>query len=304
MPPGFESANDPTRPSNPKQIECLKLLAGPQRHTLLYGGARSGKTFLLCYAVLNRALSAKGSRHAILRFRANAARASIWLDTLPKAMRLCYPDFKLIDKRSDGYVETWPSGSQIWISGLDEKERVEKILGMEFSTIYFNECSQIPYSSLTIALTRLAEKHPELIQRAYYDLNPVGTRHWSHIRFVQGRDPVTQQPTRNPEQYRYGYINPHDNAENLSAEMLAELDALPERQRKRFFEGQYQTEVDGALWTFETIEHARCTREDVPADLKRVVVAVDPSGTSGDEDKRSGNIGIIVAAKGIVSGLG
>jgi hypothetical protein len=77
--------------------------------------------------------------------------------------------------------------------------------------------------------------------------------------------------------------------------MLAELDALPERQRKRFFEGKYQTEVDGALWTFETIEHARCLAEDVPADLRRVVVAVDPSGTAGDEDTRSDNIGIIVA---------
>jgi hypothetical protein len=97
----------------------------------------SDRPSLLCYAVLTRALSAPGSRHAILRFRANAARASIWLDTLPKAARLCFPDAKLIDKRSDGYVEVDPGGSQIWISGLDEKERVEKILGMEFSTIYW-----------------------------------------------------------------------------------------------------------------------------------------------------------------------
>lgn len=294
IPLGFESAKDPSRASNPKQLAALHLLAGPQRHTLLYGGARSGKTYLFCYAVLTRALLAPGSRHAILRFRANAARASIWLDTLPKALRLCYPDATLIDKRSDGYVEVYPGRSQIWISGLDEKERVEKILGQEFSTLYFNECSQIPYSSLTIALTRLAEKHPALIQRAYYDLNPVGTRHWSHVRFVQGRDPVTLQPTSNPEQYRYDYINPGDNAENLTSEMLAELDALPERQRKRFFVGAYQTEVDGALWTFESIEHARCLPEDVPATLKRVVVAVDPSGTRGDEDERSDNIGIVV----------
>src|SRR5437868_3015781 len=124
IPPGFESANDPTRPSNPKQLECLRLLSGPQRHTLLYGGARSGKTFLLCYAVLTRALLGPGSRHAILRFRANAARASIWLDTLPKTARLCFPDVTLVDKRSDGYVEVNPGKSQIWIGGLDEKERV------------------------------------------------------------------------------------------------------------------------------------------------------------------------------------
>jgi len=294
IPPGFESAKDPAKPSNQKQLDSIHLLAGPQRHTLLYGGGRSGKTYLFCYAIMTRALLAPGSRHAILRFRANAARASIWLDTLPKMARLCYPDATLVDKRSDGYVEIHPGLSQIWIGGLDEKERVEKILGQEFSTIYFNECSQIPYSSITVALTRLAETHPAVIQRAYYDLNPVGTRHWTHIRFVQGRDPITLQPTRDPDQYRCDYINPGDNAENLSAQMLTEYDALPERLRKRFYEGIYQTEVDGALWTFETIEHARCTPADVPATLKRVVVAVDPSGTRGDEDERSDNIGIVV----------
>jgi hypothetical protein len=42
---------------------------GFERHTLLYGGARSGKTFLLCYAVLNRALSAKATSVAEARTR-------------------------------------------------------------------------------------------------------------------------------------------------------------------------------------------------------------------------------------------
>lgn len=237
----------------------------------------------------------------MLRLRANAARASLWLDTLPKVRRLCFaderfPNVRLIDHRSDGFVEVQPGGSEIWIAGLDEKERVEKILGQEFATLYLNECSQIPFSSVLVVLTRLAQKVPGLLQRAYYDLNPVGTRHHTNIRFVQGRDPVSLQPTRHPEQYRYAFANPQDNAENLTQEMLEELEALPERQRKRFYEGLYQAEIDGALWTFETIEHARCTPEDVPHDLKRCVVAIDPSGTAGDEDKRSNSVGIVVAA--------
>ncbi len=282
-----------------RQTELNSLLAGPHRHTLLFGGSRSGKTFLIVRAILMRAVW-NGGRHAILRFRANAARASIWLDTLPKVAKLCFPQgVHIIDHRSDGFVEVQPSGAQIWIAGLDEKERVEKILGQEFVSLYFNECSQIPYSSVLLALTRLAQVVPGLSQRAYYDLNPVGSRHWTSIRFVQGRDPITLQPTRDPDQYRYARINPRDNAQYLSEEMLAELDALPERQRKRFYEGTYQTEVDGALWTFESIEHARCLPEDVPATLKRVVVAVDPSGTRGDEDERSDNIGIVVVGLGM-----
>jgi hypothetical protein len=35
----------------------------------------------------------------------------------------------------------------------------------------------------------------------------------------------------------------------------------------------------------------------VPKDLKRVVVAIDPSGTKGDEDTRSDNVGIIAPRK-------
>jgi hypothetical protein len=41
------------------------------------GGARSGKSALICRAIVIRALMAKNSRHAILRFRASAARSSI-----------------------------------------------------------------------------------------------------------------------------------------------------------------------------------------------------------------------------------
>jgi len=52
-----------------------------------FGGARSGKTFLLVRAVMMRAVHAPGTRHAMLRLRADAARASLWLDTLPQVQR-------------------------------------------------------------------------------------------------------------------------------------------------------------------------------------------------------------------------
>src|SRR5580692_4753274 len=71
-----------------RQRGAQELLNGPQRHTLLVGGARSGKTTLLVHEIVDRALRGDASRHAILRFRANAARPSIALDTLPKVLRL------------------------------------------------------------------------------------------------------------------------------------------------------------------------------------------------------------------------
>ena len=59
-----------------KQREANRLLGGEQRHTLLVGGASSGKTFTVVRRIMARGLRAPGSRHAILRFRWNAARAT------------------------------------------------------------------------------------------------------------------------------------------------------------------------------------------------------------------------------------
>ncbi len=280
-----------------RQHQLNHLLRGPQRHTMLVGGARSGKSFLIVRAILIRALRAKKSRHAMLRLRFNAARASIWLDTLPKVARLCFPGVELRDRRQDGFVEL-PNGSEIWLGGLDEKQRVEKILGQEYASIYFCECSQIPYSSVIIARTRLAQ-NVGLVLRAYYDLNPVGTGHWTNRLFIQHRDPLSLRSIDDPSIYAHAFINPEDNADNLPKGTLDELQALPRRHYARFYKGIYQAEIDGALWTFETIEHARCLPEDVPRDLKRVVVSVDPSGTRGDEEQRSDNVGIVAVGLGM-----
>ena len=138
-----------------KQKQAQTLLQS-QRHTLLVGGSRSGKTTLLVREIAGRAVRARNSRHAILRLHANAARAAIALDTLPKVFGLCFPGERLKRHRTEGYFSL-ENGSEIWIGGLDDQDRVEKILGKEYATIFLNECSQIPYASVLVALTRLAQ---------------------------------------------------------------------------------------------------------------------------------------------------
>ena len=280
------------------QEQARLLLEGPQRYSCLAGGTRSGKTFLIVQAILLRALAAPESRHAILRFHANAARASIALDTLPNVMQLCFPRIKLKEHRQDGFFEL-PNKSRIWVGGLDDKERVEKILGLEYVSIFLNEASQIPYASALIAFTRLAQSVSGLMQRAYVDLNPTGAAHWTNLLFGEKRDPVSMQMLADPENYARAFLNPPDNAQNLSEQFLASLANLPERQRKRFFEGVYVDELDGALWSYEVIEANRCEPQDI-AEEKRVsvVVALDPSGAAGHDDLSADEIGIVVAARG------
>jgi phage terminase large subunit-like protein len=278
-----------------KQQQARDLLRS-QRHTLLVGGSRSGKTTLLVHEIADRAVRIGNSRHAILRLHANAARASIALDTLPKVFGLRFPGEPLKRHRAEGYFSL-ENGSEIWIGGLGDQDQVEKILGKEYATIFLNECSQIPYSSVLIALTRLAQVAGALTQAAYYDLNPTSKAHWTNILFGEKRDPISRQPLANADDYARMFLNPRDNAANLTAEYLASLENLPERQRRRFFEGVYIDDLDGALFSYELIARTRVA-ELALARRRRVVVAVDPSGAASRDDEHADEIGIVVAARG------
>lgn len=228
-----------------KQVEAVSLLSSSARHIMLFGGSRSGKTFLAVRAVIIRASKEK-SRHCILRLNFNHIKTSIFLDTLPKVLKLSFPDLSVEWNKTDYYI-TLPNGSEIWCAGLDDEKRVEKILGKEYSTLYFNECSQIPYKSIQVALTRLAEKNG-LTKKAYYDQNPPSKKHWSYWLFEKKLDPVDNVPV-DPSRYASILMNPKDNLENIDPDYITEiLDNLPEAQKKRFKDGEFGDDSDGAAY--------------------------------------------------------
>ena len=236
-----------------RQQQAVGILSSKARHIMLYGGSRSGKTFISVYSVIVRACKVK-SRHVILRLNFNHIKTSIWLDTLPKVLKIAFPDLPVEWNKSDYYV-TLPNGSEIWVAGLDDEKRVEKILGKEYSTIYFNECSQIPYKSVQIALTRLAEKN-DLRKKAYYDENPPSKKHWSYWLFIKKLDPVDNVPV-DPEKYDSILMNPKDNIDNIDEEYISEvLDNLSEQQKKRFKDGEFSSDDDGvAYYSFDRERH-------------------------------------------------
>jgi hypothetical protein len=241
-------------------------------------------------------------------------KASVLQDTFPKVLRLAFPDVPCNINKSDS-IATFENGSAIYFAGLDDKERSEKILGMEFTTIYLNEASQIPQSSRDMVVTRLAQQvnvnipikkngvfsHYEtksLKPRIYVDCNPPSKSHWTYKLFIKKIDIETKQQLKNPDDYAFYRINPIDNVQNLSEGYLETLKGLSARLRKRFLEGEFADETPNALFTDEIIDTWRVLDGDVPQ-LIRVVVAVDPSG-SGDVDNADNDaIGIVVAGLGI-----
>jgi phage terminase large subunit len=74
--------------------------------------------------------------------------------------------------------------AEVWFGGLDDEERVDKILGNEYATIYLNECSQISEHARDTAMTRFAQNVPGLKPMMFYDCNPSSTRHWSYRDFI------------------------------------------------------------------------------------------------------------------------
>lgn len=273
-------------------------------NTLLEGGSRSGKTFMLVRTTCARAAKAPKSRHGIFRFRFNHIKASIVQDTFPKVMELCYPNIPYEIDRTDWYA-TLPNGAEIWFGGLDDKIRTEKVLGREFATVYLNEISQIPFESRDMILTRLAQRVMQEVDgvksvlpvRAYYDLNPTNKGHWGYKLFHEKVNPEDHKPLTDPQEYAHLLMNPMDNVENLSPQYLKILGSMSQRQQKRFLRGEWADDNPNALFSEVDIDKWRVIDGLIP-EMVRIVVGVDPSGAGDDDNQTNDAIGITVGGLG------
>lgn len=285
----------------PAQEKARRLMVEPGvRHVLLRGGSRSGKTYIACRQILTRAIRVPDTTHLILRAHFNHLKHSIIGDTMPKVIRDWFvpqgwPSHDSMLNRTDWFLQL-PNGAKVIYGGLDDKERTEKILGQEHSTIYLNEATQISYGSRNKAATRLAQ-NLGLRLLMLYDCNPPNMGHWLYKLFMKKVDPVSGQPLAHPDAYATMRLNPTDNMQNLSETYIEELESLPAKERRRFLEGEFLPVVDGALWTGDLLDKTRVSASQLP-DMQRITINIDPSGTSGPEDKRSDEVGITVTARG------
>jgi phage terminase large subunit-like protein len=88
-----------------------------------------------------------------------------------------------------------------------------------------------------------------------------------------------------------------DNSANLPAAFLRKLKKryAGTRLGRQELEAELLEDLVGALWNHQDIDE---TRVDVMPAMRRIVVAIDPSGTKGDEDTGD-SIGIVIAGKGV-----
>lgn len=91
---------------------------------------------------------------------------------------------------------------------------------------------------------------------------------------------------------RLSRASTYDNIHNLSPVFAERIIAKYEGTRlgRQELHAELLTDVEGALWTWDLVEQARVVAP--PDDLERIIVAVDPAGTS---KRNSDETGIVVA---------
>lgn len=276
-----------------KQNEARKLLASEKRNVLLYGGSRSGKSLVICHRMIANAIQVP-CRQVVMRRNKSTINTSIGMDTIPKIIRsIGVEDCITLSKPPSGWVFSFKncpgSGSEIHLLGLDDHDRADKILGLEFSTIFINEASEVPWHSVQVALTRLAQSVKGLKNRAYFDCNPTSKRHWLYRLFIEGVDPDSGASVKNGDDYGSVVMNPTDNIANLPEGYIdGVLEGFSGKKRSRFLLGEFTDDNENALWKMQTM--IAPFREDDAPEFDRVIISVDPAVTANSDSDETGII--------------
>ncbi len=136
--------------------------------------------------------------------------------------------------------------------------------------------------------TRLAELTP-LVNKFFFDCNPPSKKHWTYQTFIEGMDPMDHTPM---DLSGYGHLlmNPMDNKDNIADGYIENiLMKMPARQRQRFLEGMFLSDIEGALWTLDMVNQAKAKEH---GEIEETVIGLDPSATGGPNSDLAG----IVAA--------
>jgi phage terminase large subunit-like protein len=170
---------------------------------------------------------------------------------------------------------TWPNGAVATMFSAEEPDRLR---GPEHSLAWVDEAAHFPlvddvWDNLLFGL-RLGQK-PRVV--------------------------VTTTPKPRPwlkrlmadESTRLVRVSTYANLDNLAPTFAEQIIKRYEGTRigRQEIHGEFLDDVEGALWSWEMIEQTRV--EEAPERFDRIIVGVDPAGSSG---KQSDETGIVVSA--------
>jgi len=202
----------------------------------------------------------------------NGVEASGLLQVHPPAFR---PHYEPSKRRL-----TWPNGAVASIFNATEPEQLR---GPQFDAAWCDELAKWQYAQET------------------WDMLQFGLRTGSRPRVVITTTPkpislVKQLVADDATVITRG--STFDNASNLAPTFLRTIREkyAGTRLGRQELDAEILDDVPGALWTRAQLD---ALRVKAPPEMRRVVVAIDPSGASGDEDDAGSSIGIVVAGLGV-----
>lgn len=176
---------------------------------------------------------------------------------------------------------TWPNGAQaLGYNGTEP----DQLRGPEFDTAWVDELAKYRYARETWDMLQFTMRSGD-DPRVFVTTTP---RPIPVLREIMA-DPVTII-TRGSTM---------DNAANLPPSFISQVRSKYEGTRlgRQELFAEMLDDVPGALWTREMLDSTRA--KGAPA-LRRIVIAVDPSGTAGaGSDSVGDDIGIVAAAIGM-----
>jgi phage terminase large subunit-like protein len=246
---------------------------------LLLAGRGFGKTRTLSEFVIERVNAGTAKRVALVA--ATAADARDVVVEGHSGILACAPAWNRPSYEPSKRRVTWPSGAIATFYSADEPERLR---GPQHDLAAVDELGSWrrpeAWDNLMFGL-RLGER-----PRCAVATTPRRTRLIRDLVAREGGDVVVTRGTS------------YENRANLAPDFIARIIKKYEGTRlgRQELMGELLLDTPGALWTHDQIEALRRTREPV---LQRLVIAIDPSGSSDEEADETGIVAAGVDEDGI-----
>ncbi len=165
----------------------IPLFFDKSRYLVLKGGGGSGKSIFAGRKVLDRVTSEPGHRFMVCRLVDKSIRKSCF-DQLKAQAEEFYSDDILYIPRgesSDMYLK-FKNGSQIFFSGLDNREKLKSIYNV--TGIWIEEATELAEADLNQLDIRMRGEF-RYYKQMILTFNPISATHWLKKRFFDRRDP-------------------------------------------------------------------------------------------------------------------
>jgi len=257
---------------NPNQGPQTEFLAAPERDVLYGGAAGGGKS----YALLADALRyAHNSNHRGLLLRRTLGELTELIDKSRQLYMKAFPEAVFKESKS-----TWifPSGATILFSYLDRDTDVTRYQGQSFNWIAIDEITHYPTPYVWEYLrSRLRTTDQSIVPYMRCTANPGGVGGWwikkMYIDPTKSNTPFWARDVETNRILRYGSSNAEKAGKPLfqrrfiparltdnpylmaSGEYEAMLNSLPEVERRRLLEGDWDVTDGAAFAEFDRSRH-------------------------------------------------